>query len=268
MSPLSNADLRFHELLQPADAQGSRLKAPRTKKQIVARLRKRKERRNGRKALSASFDDGDDGDDVTPWELVTLALQEVALAEEEELTLGDEDEEDRVLSDSYNKSAELTASTTLSFADDLRRKSASLVKALVEQRECAAQLAAVQDLLQRDTGDLGYQRDWSKAGESAREDFLATALMYGKVVVAELPMKNAHRTIKVNTLLGGVLGGAKYLFHGMLIKWAPDNPKAAGHELKALRQISGTAFNRPLFAKLQYRGYTISIQSVLPITPE
>jgi hypothetical protein len=226
-------------------------------------------------------DEGDTENDVSPWELVNLALEgqsalDLAIGSSDE---GDVEDEDRVLTDSYSKKAALQASSSLSFVDDLRRKSASLVRALSDERDCAAQLVALQargrccifvlklssqELLQRDTGDLGYQRDWSKV-ENAREEFVAAATMYGKVIIAELPMKNAHRTIRENTLLGGVLGGAKYLFHGMLVKHAPDNAKAPGHELKALREM-GPGFVRPLFVKLHYRGHTVSVQSVLPIT--
>ena len=268
VSPASDADLVFHELVQGRGNNRS-AKHPPSGKQLMSKLRRRKEKARLKSSASrVPLEDEVEEEEVSPWELVNMALQgqEEAAAVELTATSSDDDDDcERVLTDSYSKSAALTA-TTLSFADDLRRKSASLVRALSEQRECGAQLAALQELLQRDTGDLGYQRDWSKV-ENAREEFLAAATMYGKIIIAELPMKNAHRTIRENPLLGGLIGGAKYLFHGMLVKYAPDNAKAPGHELKSLREM-GDDFVRPLIVKMHYRGHTISIQSVLPITRE
>jgi hypothetical protein len=159
VSPLSNADLKFHELAQLQGRNNNKsAKQPPSGKAIMSKLRRRKQKQKHVQLKSSATrlstlpldapeeDEGDTENDVSPWELVNLALEgqsalDLAIGSSDE---GDVEDEDRVLTDSYSKKAALQASSSLSFVDDLRRKSASLVRALSDERDCAAQLVALQ----------------------------------------------------------------------------------------------------------------------------
>lgn len=77
---------------------------------------------------------------------------------------------------------------------------------------------------------------------SLGEDFVKTAMTYGKIIINEKFLPTKYKTIKPREM-GGVLGGEKYIVHKMLFKFAIDqkglfrgrddlSAKVAGHELK------------------------------------
>ena len=101
----------------------------------------------------------------------------------------------------------------------------------------------------------------------------------------------AHRTVKPSNALGGSAGGAKYVVHGILFKFATDTlvcespptwlyggatrddeaaVKAASHELEArdrwfLRSTEEGTLRFPLLALITYKGYRLVAMSLLPI---
>jgi len=74
-------------------------------------------------------------------------------------------------------------------------------------------------------------------------DFQHTAKMCGKIIISEKNLPDKERTIK-EASVGGQAGGTKYIYHGILFKFATNSNcsniysadeyamKAAGHELK------------------------------------
>merc|ERR1712137_1168416 len=106
-------------------------------------------------------------------------------------------------------------------------------------------------------------------------DFVHTAKNFGKVIISERSFKNDHRTL-CPRIVGGVAGGEKYIHHGILFKFAlnwqnifPSDEaamKAAGHELKGvMRYAQCDGLHVPLMAIIEYRGYRVVAESILPI---
>lgn len=129
------------------------------------------------------------------------------------------------------------------------------------------------------TQSCGMQRDWTGEYHRVRsdgvelqrllEDFHHTAVMYGTIIASERRLPNESRTIR-EVQLGGLLGGRKYLHHGLMFKFADgDNGKAPSHELKSLSWLSkwgpAEGLFTPLFMVLRYAGQTVSCQTVVPI---
>lgn len=102
-------------------------------------------------------------------------------------------------------------------------------------------------------------------------------LCLGSFAVSELYLPRAKKTVQA-VELGGVAGGDKYICQGILFKVALDSRgiyggdhnamKAAGHELKGLMsyfncQVEG--LNVPLMAIIEYKGFSVTAMSLLPI---
>lgn len=150
-------------------------------------------------------------------------------------------------------------------------------------------------------------RDWSEEllnclenAESVRfdllwglaQDFLFAAITYAQIIVSEVCLPYAHKTIKPIGL-GGIAGGEKYHVQGILFKFAMDtkvaekpNPlwmyggtsrrddlamKAAAAELNNLVAYATThveELNFPMVALIDYKGFRVIAMSVLPISKE
>jgi len=129
---------------------------------------------------------------------------------------------------------------------------------------------------------------------SLTEQFYETARLYGRLIVSERPLPNHLRTIKpVN--IGGLSGGDKYVFNGILFKFATDvevtqdkhgNPvflyggtapndeyaiKAASRELIGRSRYWNThvkGLYYPLMCLIDCKGYRLLAMGILPIDKE
>jgi hypothetical protein len=118
---------------------------------------------------------------------------------------------------------------------------------------------------------------YDKIREIAR-NFERTAEMFGKIIISEIFVPKKYKTIKPVTGLGGYAGGEKYIYNGILFKFAIDwkdiygsdefAMKAAGHELKGLMQVftsNVTGISVPLMTLIDYLGFRLVAESILPI---
>ena len=118
------------------------------------------------------------------------------------------------------------------------------------------------------------------------QDFVQTATAYAKIIISELCMHDAQKTIKPASV-GGIAGGTKYLVQGILFKvamdvqvakgvwmYGGDTPrddfamKAANKEMTGLsacwqQHIPGLHF--PLMAVIDYKGFRVVAVSLLPV---
>lgn len=111
------------------------------------------------------------------------------------------------------------------------------------------------------------------------QDFVQTAIMYGKLIISEVFLPDENKTIKPTKSIGGNAGGEKYLFNGILFKFAIDwkdiyssdmyAMKAASHEMKGLEQFleleNLSSIHVPLMTIIDYLGFRLIALSVLPI---
>jgi len=113
------------------------------------------------------------------------------------------------------------------------------------------------------------------------EEFSALAKRIGTIILSELFLPNHMKTIPpVTNTIPGVAGGEKYVYlpESIFFKISLDTNnlyggdeyimKAAGHELKAIMEcmdcrVSGLHF--PLIVLVDYRGYRITAEPLLPI---
>ena len=109
-------------------------------------------------------------------------------------------------------------------------------------------------------------------------DFVHTAKNVGKMIISEFSFKKEERTFDPKNV-GGVAGGEKYLYHNIFFKFATAETKdglifekdeyamkAAAHELKGvMRYAQCENIHVPLLAIIDYRGYRLVAESVLPI---
>lgn len=151
-----------------------------------------------------------------------------------------------------------------------------------------------------DENDLDGQVTWNEAFQRALEmpqtteaqkllrsefiatvsqDFVQTAIMYGKIIISEVFLPDENKTIKPTKSIGGNAGGEKYLFNGILFKFAIDwkdiyssdmyAMKAASHEMKGLEQFLElekiSMIRVPLMTIIDYLGFRLIALSVLPI---
>jgi hypothetical protein len=123
-------------------------------------------------------------------------------------------------------------------------------------------------------------------------DFLQNAESYGKIILSELFLPTAKKTIKPENI-GGHLGGQKYVVENAAVMFkVPDaSPflsekrdfsaamacanKVAGHELAGIRLLSSYFFDNrsavrvslPLACVIDYMGLRLLAMSILPISP-
>ena len=132
----------------------------------------------------------------------------------------------------------------------------------------------IQSLPDKTTGErlLKYQQLCS-----LYENFLFFAVTFGKIIVSEMYVSEAQKTIK--PINGGFAGGQKFLYHGIFFKFACDDKglhtddyyaaKVGGHELKSAMRFSGVrGLNVPLMALIDYRGFRLVAMSWVPTMGE
>jgi hypothetical protein len=224
---------------------------------------------------------------VTPWEVVQQALvlyistSEEEEEEEEEFILGVSDESAdnnrSFLNTSYPREAtynDAGEASAIPFTDELVARARALLS-LLPSAELSSPVVAAMELLEQTCAasarDLGFQRDWNQGDERVLlDDFVNTALTYGKIIIDEVPIPNREKTIKEARKLGGLIGGKKFLHHGILFKLSMSSvsSKGASHELSSLKAVRDTVeeIHTPLFCVIHYKGYTISAQTVVPIS--
>ena len=115
-------------------------------------------------------------------------------------------------------------------------------------------------------------------------DFVASALTFGQIIIAERFLHDHQKTIKPEPSLGGLAGGEKFIVKhaGILFKFPTDKHgiyggdeaaamKAASRELTALVACWRLTFEipemaLPLMTLIDYRGYRIIATTLLPIS--
>jgi ubiquitin-protein ligase len=109
-------------------------------------------------------------------------------------------------------------------------------------------------------------------------NFVSMAKQLGKIIITEAFLPDEVKTIKPYSL-GGVAGGRKYLYNGILFKLQTDwkgiykgdhnAMKSGSLELKGLMRYYGFhKIHVPLMAIIDFRGYRLLAESKLPIGPE
>ena len=109
-------------------------------------------------------------------------------------------------------------------------------------------------------------------------NFVSMAKQLGKIIIAEAFLPDEVKTIKPYSL-GGIAGGCKYLYNGILFKLQNDwkgiyksdhnAMKSGSLELKGLMRYYGFKhIHVPLMAIIDFRGYRLLAESKLPIGPE
>jgi serine/threonine protein kinase/tetratricopeptide (TPR) repeat protein len=110
-------------------------------------------------------------------------------------------------------------------------------------------------------------------------EFATRATEIGQVIITEKALSNDDKTIKHHTQqLGGYAGGEKYLVEGIFFKFAVDNRglygddehamKCGVHEFKSFMELTDCrvqGLHFPLIVIIDYRGFRLLCQSVLPV---
>ena len=122
---------------------------------------------------------------------------------------------------------------------------------------------------------------------SLNNDFVNTSTLYAKAIISEYFVHSKDKTILDRSdFIGGIAGGKKYLWRGILFKLASgdSNPwngndeaaaKGAGHELKStIHYFSVSSLNSstnaqhiryPLMSLIDYCGFRMICQAYLPL---
>ncbi|KAH3733005.1 Histidine kinase [Pelomyxa schiedti] len=123
--------------------------------------------------------------------------------------------------------------------------------------------------------DVGHVIDACEKLHNLSDNFVCMAELYGKVIIQEANIPPHEKSIPPIGI-GGQAGGEKYIYKGILFKFANDwqniygshhfAKKAAGHDLRSLIHWSDCPdVNVALMALIDYRGYRLVAQSLLPI---
>lgn len=110
---------------------------------------------------------------------------------------------------------------------------------------------------------------------SLYENFLHTAVTFGKIIISEAYVDSKYRTINP-VALPGRAGGAKYIYNGIFFKFVRDHlgiykgdqyaMKAGGHELTGVMRLCEVpGIHVPLTALIDFRGFRLVAMSILPI---
>ncbi|KAL6050938.1 Clu domain-containing protein [Balamuthia mandrillaris] len=134
--------------------------------------------------------------------------------------------------------------------------------------------------LRRNQGTMGTTRRLFrryKALKDLAEDFNHAAKTYGAIIIEEAFIPYEKKTIRP-IAVGGYAGGDKYVYSGMLFKFATDTHnlyggdewamKAAGHELKGVinfYKFHHWGLSTPMMSVIDHRGFRLLAMSLLPI---
>ncbi|CAN0411242.1 unnamed protein product, partial [Discosporangium mesarthrocarpum] len=102
-------------------------------------------------------------------------------------------------------------------------------------------------------------------------DFVTTSVAYGKTIISELYLHAKDKSIMD---IGGLAGGTKYIWRGILFKLANGNSrpylgneeaaaKGAGHDLRGATQYMGTrteGLHFALHCMITYKGFCMTAQ--------
>eukprot|EP00752_Nemacystus_decipiens_P004466 g4078.t1 len=113
--------------------------------------------------------------------------------------------------------------------------------------------------------------------DAVYSDFVHTAVTYGRTIISEYFLHEYMKSVKPKRL-GGVAGGKKYLWRGILFKLADGSQgpyggsdeaaaKAAGHELRGASEYLRTRVGLcvPPMCLLDYKGFRMLAQAHLPL---
>ena len=108
-------------------------------------------------------------------------------------------------------------------------------------------------------------------------DFTDTVRTYARIIISEVYLPPEQKTIPPRAV-GGIVGGDKYVAHGILFKFAVDSQglyggdehaaKVAGHDLKGLVHLYNCwerGVHVPMMAIVDYRGFRVVGMPLLPI---
>ncbi|CAM9490420.1 unnamed protein product [Pylaiella littoralis] len=122
--------------------------------------------------------------------------------------------------------------------------------------------------------ERGYRRS---SLDAVYSDFVHTAVTYGRTIISEYFLHEYMKSVKPKRL-GGVAGGKKYLWRGILFKLADGSQgpyggsdeaaaKAAGHELRGASEYlkTGVGLCVPPMCLLDYKGFRMLAQAHLPL---
>ncbi|CAM9443280.1 unnamed protein product, partial [Ectocarpus fasciculatus] len=122
--------------------------------------------------------------------------------------------------------------------------------------------------------DITYKR---RSLDAVYSDFVHTAVTYGRTIISEYFLHEYMKSVKPKRL-GGVAGGKKYLWRGILFKLADGSQgpyggsdeaaaKAAGHELRGASEYlsTGVGLCVPPMCLLDYKGFRMLAQAHLPL---
>lgn len=112
------------------------------------------------------------------------------------------------------------------------------------------------------------------------QDFIHTATTYGKIIINEVYLPPEKKKIKPIDV-GGLAGGLKFIVQNILFKFAIDYfdlygsddaaAKVAGHDLRGLTHYFECGIEDlcvPLTMLLDYRGFRLICQAVMPISQD
>ena len=173
----------------------------------------------------------------------------------------------------------LLAADRLSFANQASGKSTAANETFQRLAESVANNVAT-GFSVCDTSSLNTLTEL----ERAIHNFTTTARTYGRVIISELDLPYGSKTVRP-LVIGGVLGGSKYIVRGVLFKVPtgegfesyPDPiaiaNKIQGHELKGANAYFRAYFNRgtlgvvsfPLMAIIDYKGHRLTAMARLPV---
>ncbi|CAM9842696.1 unnamed protein product, partial [Ectocarpus sp. 6 AP-2014] len=133
--------------------------------------------------------------------------------------------------------------------------------------------------LPEETPDQCY-RKWERL-TTVNRDFKATAVTYGKTIISEYFLETEHKSIRLKEL-GGVAGGMKFVWRGILFKLADGSKgpylgndeaaaKGAGHDLRGATHYLATRIRGLRYALqclIDYKGFRMTAQAVLPVNKE
>lgn len=129
---------------------------------------------------------------------------------------------------------------------------------------------------------------WTKDMFSLGSDFFHAASLYAQVIISELPLPCALKSIQPVSV-GGIAGGEKFIVDNILFKFASDSKlgntnvymyggpskrddlamKAANVEMRNMQTvitgIRGTKLLAPLMCVIDFQGYRMIASAILPI---